>query len=523
MSKKITVLSLFDGLSGARVALDFLGIECTYYASEIDGPAMEVSKKNYPDIIQLGSVEDIKGADLPHIDLLIGGSPCQSLSGLNAFRQDIMQAGLKGKSKLFFEYVRILQEVKPKYFLLENVASMNEAERLTITQLVGAQPIRINSELLTAQMRDRLYWTNIPNVGQPQDKGIKLQDILLNGYTEREKALCFTQTYYKVAIADYIVKSLRQLVFTHPVKKVDQTFFVDGKEVTVVKEKKYVANHSAVAALKPYMRKLDPIEAERLQGLPEVKRTIYLYIWKENYQEYQKKIANAETQSLIEEKCVGSVEESKLQNNVVFVEQDSQVNYQRTNKHVVKHVLINCEESKVEIYSQNKLLLSVSFAEEKNLSHLQKSAQDFVQLSVLMNLIQDQIILNGKEELPLNDNFLIQQKNGKNVLNIFGKEITQLVSDVKINSTIHKELLKSITSYPLKSLSLEKTLETLSSYVIHAIDGFIPNEIRTENTSIQINIKTGYTYGQTTTERYKMIGNGFTIPVIAHILKNMEF
>jgi site-specific DNA-cytosine methylase len=269
MSKKITVLSLFDGLAGARVALQSLGIECTYYSSEIDGPAMEVAKKNFPDIIQLGNVEDIKGADLPQIDLLIGGSPCQSLSGLNAFRQDIMQAGLKGKSKLFFEYVRILQEVKPKYFLLENVASMNEAERLTITQLVGAQPIRINSELLTAQMRDRLYWTNIPNVGQPQDKGIKLQDILLNGYTEREKALCFTQTYYKVAIADYIVKSLRQLVFTHPVKKVGQTFFVDGKEVTVVKEKKYVANHAAVAALKPYMRKLDPIEAERLQGLPD--------------------------------------------------------------------------------------------------------------------------------------------------------------------------------------------------------------------------------------------------------------
>jgi site-specific DNA-cytosine methylase len=269
MNRKITVLSLFDGLSGARVALDSLGIDCTYYASEIDEPAIAVSKKNYPDTIHLGSVIDVKGADLPAIDLLIGGSPCQSLSGLNAFRQDIMQAGLNGKSKLFFEYVRILQEVKPKYFLMENVASMNESERLTITQLVGVEPIRINSELLTAQMRDRLYWTNIPNVQQPADKGIKLQDILIDGYTEREKALCFTQTYYKVAIADYIVKSLRQLVFTHPVKKVGPTFFVDGKEATVVKEKKYVANHATVAILKPYMRKLTPIEAERLQGLPD--------------------------------------------------------------------------------------------------------------------------------------------------------------------------------------------------------------------------------------------------------------
>ena len=170
----ITVLSLFDGLGGTRIALDRLGISCKYYASEIDKYAIRIAMKNYPDIIQLGDVKNIEAKNLPKIDLLIGGSPCQDLSVAKKDRK-----GLQGKrSGLFWDYVRILEELKPKYFVLENVNSMKKADKQIITDTLDVKPIIINSALLTAQNRKRLYWTNILDIKQPKDKNIYLKDIL---------------------------------------------------------------------------------------------------------------------------------------------------------------------------------------------------------------------------------------------------------------------------------------------------------------------------------------------------------
>ena len=157
MAKITNVLSLFDGLSCGQIALERAGININkYYASEIDKHAIKVTQHNYPDTIQLGSVTDIKGTDLPQIDLLIGGSPCQGFSfagkGLN-FEDP--------RSKLFFEFVRLKNEIKPKYFLLENVVMKKEHENV-ISEYLGVEPILINSNLVSAQNRKRLYWTNIP-------------------------------------------------------------------------------------------------------------------------------------------------------------------------------------------------------------------------------------------------------------------------------------------------------------------------------------------------------------------------
>lgn len=168
----MNILSLFDGMSCGQIALNKLGIKYeNYFASEIDKYAIQVTQQNYPNTKQIGSVVEVKGEDLPKIDLLFGGSPCQSFS--NAGRGE----GFNGKSGLFWEFVRVLKETKPKYFMLENVKMKKEWEKV-ITDALGVEPILINSSLVSAAHRKRLYWTNIPNIEQPKDKGIFIEDIV---------------------------------------------------------------------------------------------------------------------------------------------------------------------------------------------------------------------------------------------------------------------------------------------------------------------------------------------------------
>ncbi len=184
----MNVLSLFDGMSCGRIALERCGFKVeNYFASEIDKHAIKVSKANYPDTVHLGDVCNLHTEDgylhtshpeddprAYEIDLLIGGSPCQGFSfagGQLAFDDP--------RSKLFFEYVRLLEELKPRYFLLENVIMKQKFQDI-ITKMLGVKPVRINSNLVSAQNRDRLYWTNIPVKSLPENKRIYLKDILQN-------------------------------------------------------------------------------------------------------------------------------------------------------------------------------------------------------------------------------------------------------------------------------------------------------------------------------------------------------
>ena len=175
------VLSLFDGISCGQIALQRAGIKVDkYYASEI-----KCTQANFPDTIQLGDVTKLDLTQLENIDLLIGGSPCQDLSIANVINKG-NQEGLDGKkSSLFYEYVRILKQLKPKYFLLENVANMKEKDKQIITSILGVEPIKINSNLVSYQNRNRYYWTNIPNVTIPEDKNINFQD-----YIEKDYNIC---------------------------------------------------------------------------------------------------------------------------------------------------------------------------------------------------------------------------------------------------------------------------------------------------------------------------------------------
>jgi site-specific DNA-cytosine methylase len=175
----MNVLSLFDGISCARVSLDRAGIEVNaYMSSEIDKNAIKISEKNYPDIIRVGNVVGLEVEG--QIDLLIGGSPCTDLSIAKKDRK-----GLEGnQSSLFWEYVRIKKECKPQWFVLENVASMPKKDRDIITKEMGVEPVMFNASLVSAQSRKRLFWTNIP-FDLPEDKGILLKDILEAEVDER--------------------------------------------------------------------------------------------------------------------------------------------------------------------------------------------------------------------------------------------------------------------------------------------------------------------------------------------------
>jgi len=286
---KMNVLSLFDGMSCGQIALNQLGIKIDhYFAAEIDKYAIQVAKNNFPDTIHLGDVTKIKGDDLPKIDLLIGGSPCQgfSFAGKQLNFDD-------PRSKLFFEFVRLLKETKPKYFLLENVRMKKEYQDI-ITEHLGVEPIMINSSLVSAQNRVRLYWTNIPNIKQPDDRGIVIKDILENGVVDRDKSHCLDANYYKGGnLKSYFEKHRRQLVFSKEEPKVLVIAEATKKGYTEIKEGGCfdltfptsktrrgrnmenksncltATNYEYMRFEYPTYRKLTPVECERLQTVPD--------------------------------------------------------------------------------------------------------------------------------------------------------------------------------------------------------------------------------------------------------------
>jgi len=280
----MNVLSLFDGMSCGQLALNRAGIKYNnYYASEIDKYAIQITNKNFPNTTQIGDVRSIKASSLPKIDLLIGGSPCQgfSFAGKQLNFDD-------PRSSLFFEYVRLLEETKPEYFLLENVKMKKEYSDV-ITKCLGVSPIEINSSLVSAQNRKRLYWTNI-EVTQPIDKKIHLEDILEYGVVDRDKSYCLDANYCKgTTVEQYITKKRRQIAFTErrteEAKRIRKEFKKKyGVDFSPRRSKELVPRNdgkmnclTASISLKEhtlideklYYRKLTPVECERLQTVPD--------------------------------------------------------------------------------------------------------------------------------------------------------------------------------------------------------------------------------------------------------------
>ena len=302
----LKVLSLFDGMSCGQLALQRLGIEVdTYYASEIDKYAIQVTQANFPKTIQVGDVCELKAEDYQDIDLILAGSPCQgfSFAGKQLAFDD-------PRSALFFEFVRLLKEIKPKYFLLENV-KMKQQFQDVITEQVSAcypdfegcdlfggqiKPILINSALLSAQNRQRLYWTNIPNIEHPEDKGIVLRDILedtdsweedtpqylknnFHGeprgnqviHIDESKAKTLTASMYKGQIQSWIKKDKvvsgawrgRYKEDGTTEQKLELNQSGKSNSLTTVQKDSVVVNDNLS------WRKLTPLECMRLQTVPD--------------------------------------------------------------------------------------------------------------------------------------------------------------------------------------------------------------------------------------------------------------
>lgn len=292
----MNVLSLFDGISCGQIALNRLGIKYeNYFAAEIDKHAIAVTKANYPNTQHLGDVTKVKGADLPQIDLLIGGSPCQgfSFAGKQLNFDD-------PRSKLFFEFVRLLKECKPKYFLLENVKMKKEYEDI-ITEYLCVKPIAINSKLFSAQDRKRIYWTNLPIDNLPSENKLTVEDIL----EEEVDTKYYINPKRSVVICENEVKK-RKIAFIGSDSQGNRIYSIHGKSVCLCGESGGLGAKTGLYALpcltpdrsekrqngrrfKPphskfytltamdkhgiltdnFIRKLTPIECERLQTVPD--------------------------------------------------------------------------------------------------------------------------------------------------------------------------------------------------------------------------------------------------------------
>ena len=263
----MNILSLFDGVSCARIALEKLNIPITnYYASEVDKYAIQVSKENYPHIIHLGDVKDIKASDLPQIDLLIGGSPCQDLSNAQN------GLGLKGeKSRLFYEYIRLYKELKPKYFLLENVK--NKWGNL-MSQIVGVDFIEVNSSLFSAQSRPRYYWTNI---NFPKIPNAHHKEVLSHIVEQKVEEKYF---FDKVGLKEFVIDNIKE----HKQASKDGIVKLFDVPKTIINDHERQRRVYSLKSKSPTIlartdttkifdgsriRKITPLESERLQKIPD--------------------------------------------------------------------------------------------------------------------------------------------------------------------------------------------------------------------------------------------------------------
>lgn len=585
----INVLSLFDGMSCGRIALDRTGIKVNkYYASELDKYAIKVTQSNWPETIQLGDVNNWRewNIDWSSIDLLIGGSPCQgfSFAGKQLAFDD-------PRSKLFFVYVNILNHIRSVNpdirFLLENVKMKKEYLDI-ISDYIGVEPVFINSALVSAQNRQRYYWVNW-EFGQPEDRNIMLSDIIEHGVVDRDKSFCIDANYWKGGnLKSYFEKHRRQLVFelskinnrikdvtiskegvrphrgdvrksgiselgnlmtietektyamttSHAPKLIIHTsergrrltsdgtkrddkngtivrgyeVSTDGKTcaLTTVQKDNYVTEDFTI-------RKLTPIECERLQTVPDSEKCVIITLCLDQI----KNFVNAVNRSPKLQKLVSSAEALKLNEYVKNAASNTQVNHQLEKNTVQRNAGMQTQKQTEQCINQRQEDLNspVEIVGSEMMFKYQNTEAGSAILNVFMSSIEGRITHYGSEALHQNGRNYTYHRSGRSQLNLYGAEMMQLAEDVEKNLNTKKSSnFTSTISNLLNTSNLEQML-IISYYCASlAIDGFIPKR----TLRINLSLIDGYTSCVSNTQRYKMIGNGWTVDVIAHIFKALN-
>mgnify|MGYP005633860571 CR=1 FL=1 len=446
----MNVLSLFDGMSCGRIALDRLGIKVdNYYASEIDKYAMKVSEANYPDIIQVGDVTELDTSILPNIDLIMGGSPCQgfSFAGKQLAFDD-------PRSALFFEFVRCVKELKPKYFLLENVRMKKEYLDV-ISEYMGVEPIMINSALVSAQNRVRYYWTNIPGVEQPEQRGIVLRDILE------------TNTSNEYLAGENLQKNYKGGNQLNPNYKSQANTIHDanGKSGTICAGTHGYANG--------YVADVDTKYYLSEKAIAYMNRGSEKYTGTKTRAEHYIKHESEKSKTLTANMHKG------VPYGVIAVDKPIQVG---------EAIDINGHDILKRVYSEDGKSPTLNACtggnrEPKVIVHSYKE----VRTEEAKLLRKEMRQKTGKDHTPFRAKKLVPREDGK-----VGTLTTSLTNDHKISLTKEKD--KEVYWRKLTPIECER-LQT------------VPND---------------YTNHVSNTQRYKMLGNGWTIEVIAHILQNMQ-
>ena len=541
----MNVLSLFDGMSCTQIALKNLGIKVdNYYASEIDKYGIQIAQKNFPDTIQLGDVKDIKGKDLPEIDLIVAGSPCQgfSFAGKQLAFDD-------PRSALFFEFVRILKEVKPKYFLLENVRMKKEFQAVISEQvsniypectnggLFGIEPILINSALVSAQNRNRLYWTNIPGIEQPDDLGIVLRDVLEvdthekpTKNTERnlkhtkfpdEKSLTCTATMYKGAGNNGM--TLVPLETYNTPKKV-------GMNVEEVKVRKYEVDIKGLQYLLRSMKEQSGKTNKQIATETDVPVTKVEHwfrtdtsfaipgddIWFKlkdilgiETDVFDKQIMEFEYRDGVYETKQRVYSENGKSPTLTSSNKEQYIETYNTPKQVGTAKEINGHDILKRVYSEDgKSPTLNSMGGGNREPKVAVKSMTEVRTPEANKIRREHKKKTGKDWSPRHMRHLVERKDDK-------------------SNTITANTSKQHTIQISKIRDKSKTVRSGGrlSYDRHEWDSvdelhwrkLTPLECERLQT-----VPDNYTEGVSNTQRYKMLGNGFTVRVIEHILKNME-
>jgi len=548
--------SMFSGIGGFELgikrATEGKG-ECVGY-SEIDKYAITTYQKHFPDHTNYGDCTKINPEELPDFDFLCGGFPCQafSIAGKRKGFEDV-------RGTLFFDIARIIKVKRPKVILLENVKGLLNHEKgktfsviiQTLAELgYRTQWMVLNSKFFgVPQNRERVFIIGSLR-GERRPEVLPFREDGPESNKE-ETAQCLTKRLHKMGRDDNYIKQIN-----NPIHSNDRVYSDTGISPTIntaqggnrqpfvkavltpTREKKrqegrrfkengepsftVTSQDQHGVMLDTKIRRLTPIECERLQGFPELESFINFSIQNNILcLELQKSYVNVEMLNHKSPKYVGNVEKKDLKENVLSAEQNLNINNQQINKPVQKNVLINCVGEKVEILNHGKSSSFVNYVKNQNLLVQPIKEEIFAQLIAGINITLEKTITFGKEELLQKEQSLIQVKNGKMFVKLFGKGIMQLVKDAKIDLIILNKHLKFITSNHLDLKKIDSNWIISFSYVINAIIGFIQKEINQENLFLQIYNRQGWTIGSDT-QRYKQCGNAVTVNVIEAIVNKVQ-